>query len=45
MIHGDGIIWMAFALCPNQTFCKNILENHFQYCSYQKLSWKRHLLN
>ena len=45
MIHGDEIIWMAFALCPNQTFYKNTLENHFQYCSYQKLSWKRHLLN
>ena len=45
MIHGDGIIWMAFALCPNQTFCKNTLENHYQYCSYQNLSWKRHLLN
>ena len=39
------IIWMAFSLCPNQTFCKNTLENHFQYCSYQKLRWKRHLLN
>jgi len=21
MIHGDEIIWMAFELCPNQTFC------------------------
>jgi len=26
MIHGDGIIWMAFCLCPNQIPCQNTLE-------------------
>jgi len=26
MIHGDGIIWMAFCLCPNQISCENTLE-------------------
>ena len=45
MIQVNGIIWMVFALSRNQILCKNTLENHFQYCSYQNLSWKRHLLN
>jgi len=45
MIHGDEIIWMAFALCPNKFLCKNTLENQFQNCSYQNLTWKGHLLN
>jgi len=29
MIQVDGIIWMAFALSPNQILCKNTLENQF----------------
>jgi len=45
MIQGDEIIWMAFTLSSNQILCKNTLENQFQYCSYQNLTWKRHLLN
>jgi len=30
MIHGDGIIWMPFGLCPNQISCKNAFEKQFQ---------------
>jgi len=41
--HVDGIIWMCFALCPNQFLCKKTFENQFQYCSYQIYTWKRHL--
>jgi len=45
MIHGDGIIWMAFCLCPNQISCENTLEKQLQYCLYKKFHVKRHLGN
>jgi len=45
MIHGDGIIWLAFELCPNHISSENTPEKQFQYCVYKKFNVKRHLWN